>query len=327
MATRFEIVLHGDNPVSLRAAGEEALTEIERLENQLSLYRPTSEIAHLNARAAHESVRVSPAVFRLLQRANQLSDESGGAFDITVGPLIRCWGFMGANGAMPDPSAVAEARAKVGMHLVHLNEMDSTVRFARDGVMLDLGAIGKGYAIECAAELLRESGVSSALIHGGTSSVQAIGHPPDAEGWNVAIECPAESAAGGAAGGVARNPPSEAHTDLLAVVPLCDESMSVSAVWGKSFQSEGRMFGHVLDPRTGAPAMGALLAAVVLPSVTETDALSTALLTLGVDGHGLIARLREKMRSLVLERADGPVPYRVDARGLEVQSKAVASIA
>ncbi|HEY2953001.1 MAG TPA: FAD:protein FMN transferase, partial [Verrucomicrobiae bacterium] len=92
MATRFEIVLHGDNPVSLRAAGEEALTEIERWENQLSLYRPTSEIAHLNARAAHEWVRVSPTVFRLLRHAQQLSDESGGAFDITVGPLIRCWG-------------------------------------------------------------------------------------------------------------------------------------------------------------------------------------------------------------------------------------------
>ena len=326
MATRFEIVLHGDNPVSLRAAGEEALAEIERLENQLSLYRPASEIAHLNARAAHEWVRVSPAVFRLLRQAKQLSDESGGAFDITVGPLIRCWGFMGANGAMPDPRAVAEARAKVGMQLVRLNETDSTVRFASDGVMLDLGAIGKGYAIECAAELLREAGVSSALLHGGTSSVQAIGRPPEADGWNVAIEYPAASVASGAAGGVARNPPSEVRSDVLAVVPLRDEAMSVSAVWGKSFQSEGKTFGHVIDPRTGAPAMGALLATVVLPSVTETDALSTALLTLGLGGHDRIARLRHNMRSLVLERAEGPTPYRVSANGIDVQPKAFATI-
>src|SRR3989442_10292235 len=91
MATRFEIVLHGGNPVALRAAGEEALAEIARLEDQLSLYRPSSEIAHLNARAAREPVKVSPALFALLQHAQQLHRESGGAFDITVAPLVRCW--------------------------------------------------------------------------------------------------------------------------------------------------------------------------------------------------------------------------------------------
>src|SRR5580765_4854723 len=116
MATRFEIVLHGDNPVALRAAGEEALDEIERLEAQLSLYRPTSEIAHLNARAAREPVRVTPAVFALLQHAQQLHHETGGAFDISVAPLVRCWGFMGDTGRMPAPEDVAEARCKVGMH-------------------------------------------------------------------------------------------------------------------------------------------------------------------------------------------------------------------
>src|SRR3954470_1303737 len=93
MATRFEIVLHGDKPASLRAAGEEALEEIERLEAQLSLFRPSSEIAHLNARASHEQVRVSPTVFALLQQAQSLSCETDGAFDITISPLVRCWGF------------------------------------------------------------------------------------------------------------------------------------------------------------------------------------------------------------------------------------------
>ena len=101
MATRFEIVLHGDNPVELRAAGEEALTEIERVEAQLSLYRPTSEIAHLNARAARGPVRVTPSLFRLLQHAQRLHQETGGAFDITVAPLVRCWGFMGGTGEVP----------------------------------------------------------------------------------------------------------------------------------------------------------------------------------------------------------------------------------
>src|SRR5258705_4397288 len=122
MNPRFELVLHGENPVALRAAGEEALDEIDRLEAQLSLFRPASEIAHVNSRAAREPVRVTPSLFALLQHAQKLSAETGGAFDITVAPLVRCWGFMQGDGRIPDPDELAEARAKVGMHLVHLNE-------------------------------------------------------------------------------------------------------------------------------------------------------------------------------------------------------------
>ena len=175
MATRFEIVLHGENTAALRAAGEEALRVVEQLEAQLSLFRASSEVAHLNARAAREPVRVTPGLFALLQQAQKLHAESGGAFDITIAPLVRCWGYMGGDGRLPRPEEVNEARAKVGMGLVQLNPDDFTVRFAREGVMLDLGAMGKGYAVERAAEALREAGVASALLHGGTSTVQAIG--------------------------------------------------------------------------------------------------------------------------------------------------------
>lgn len=305
MATRFEIVLYGDDARSLRAAGEEALEEISRLEAQLSLYQPTSEIAHLNDRAAREPVRVTPGVFALLQRAKNISQESGGAFDITIAPLVRCWGFMHGRGHIPLPDALAEARAKIGMHLVRLNEADSTVRFAREGVMLDLGAIGKGYAVERAAEILREAGVGSALLHGGTSTVYALGHPPDAGRWKVAID----------------GPPWTRSTkpSPLALVLLKDESLSVSAVWGKSFQADGRTFGHVLDPRTGRPVAGALLAAVILPSATETDALSTALLVAGSSGHGQIARLRQDMRTLLATQSEDGKGFRLEAKGLEVQ--------
>src|SRR5581483_11423935 len=263
MATRFELVLHGNNPVALRAAGEEALREIERVEAQLSLYQPTSEIAHLNARAAQGAVRVTPSLFRLLQHARRLHQETGGAFDITVAPLVRCWGFMGGTGQVPCSEALAEARAKIGMEWLELKEDDFTVRFGREGVMLDLGAIGKGYALERAASLLLEAGVASALLNGGTSTIQALGHPPESECWKVAVEYPAPERPDG------RPLP-------LATVELRDEALSVSAVWGKSFQVDGKIFGHVLDPRTGQPATDAGLAAVVLPSAMETDALSTA---------------------------------------------------
>lgn len=310
MATRFELVLHGDNPVALRAAGEEALDEIERLEAQLSLFRPSSEIAHLNARAAWEPVRVTPPVFALLQRAQQLCQESGGAFDITIAPLVRCWGFMGGSGHLAQPTDLVEARACVGMSLVQLDPSDFTVRFARPGVMLDLGAIGKGYAIERATEVLREAGVTSALLHGGTSSVQALGHPPDAEFWKIAIEHP-QAGSGCPPASPASEPPA-ASPGWLATVPLRDEAMSVSAVWGKSFQAEGKTFGHVLDPRTGQPVTGTVLAAVVLPSATETDALSTALLTLGPAGHDTIANLRPGMRTLLV--AESGDRFHVEAR-------------
>ena len=291
MATRFELVLRGENSVGLQAAGEEALDEIDRLENQLSLYRPGSEIAQLNARAAREPVLVSPEVFSLLQHAQKLSDETGGAFDITIAPLVRCWGFMGGTGKMPTPEEVAAARELVGMHNVLLNEASRTVRFAREGVMLDLGAIGKGYAVEQAAKILREAGVESALIHGGTSTVYAIGQPPDCEAWKIAIEQPAVGACH------STSAPSELPTVLLH-----DEAMSVSAISGRAFQADKKYFGHVIDPRTGQPTEAALLSVVVLPSATETDALSTALLTLGAEGHERIARLRQNMRTLLLAR-------------------------
>jgi len=290
MATRFELVLHGDHPPALRAAGEEAFNEVERLENKLSLYRPASEIARLNARAAQEPVYVSPEVFALLQHAHRLHAETGGTFDITIAPLVRCWGFMHNQGKMPAPEAVVEAQARVGMEQVQLDPARRTVRFAREGVMLDLGAIGKGYAVERAVEFLRDAGVTSALLHGGTSTVAAIGHPPDAEAWTVAIERPPASVG-------------EIQFPELATVRLVDESLSVSAVWGRTFQAEGKIFGHVINPRTGQPVESAWLSAVVLPTATETDALSTALLTLGSAGLARLTALRPGLRALLVTRS------------------------
>ena len=286
MATRFELVLHEENATRLRAAGEAALREIERLEARLSLYRPTSEIARVNAQAARQPARVSPSVFGLLERARALQKESGGAFDITVAPLVRCWGFMHGKGRLPAPAEIEEARGCSGMAHVILDKQNNSVRFDKEGVMLDLGAIGKGYAIDCAAEILREAGVTSALLHGGTSTVYGIGSPPDAEGWKIAIDAGPDGA------GASRSGPADS-------VLLRDNALSVSAVWGKSFEVDGKKFGHVIDPRTGWPVNNAVQAAVVLPSATETDALSTALLVMGPDGLEDIRRLRPDMQARV----------------------------
>lgn len=298
MATRFELVLHGTNEAALRAAGEQALDEIDRLEAQLSLFRPTSEIADVNQRAHRAPVRVSPPVFALLQHARTLWEETEGAFDITIAPLLRAWGFLGGAGHLPESATLKAAREVVDMSLVQLDAAEFTVRFARPGVMLDLGAIGKGYAIERAAELLREAGVTSALLHGGTSTAISIGTPPDQVGWLIAVDPPPST--------VAAVPPGEATgpASPMATFRLKDESLSVSAVWGKSFTADNKSFGHVLDPRSGQPATGTLLSAVVLPSATESDAFSTALLVCGAAGQQKIAALRPGMQTFVVSEAE-----------------------
>jgi thiamine biosynthesis lipoprotein len=275
MATRFEFALHGANPAALRAAAEEALDEVERLENLLSLYRPHTDIARVNARAAAGPVRVAPEVFRLIERAFALSALTEGAFDITAGPLIKVWGFMGGSGSPADPVALAEARACVGPELVELDSSGFTVRFRRAGVMLDLGSIGKGHALDRAAEILREAGVTSALLHGGTSTVVALGTPPEADAWQIALPT--------------ASPISHLPSPISQIpIPLRDESLSVSAGWGKSFTDGSRVLGHVIDPRSGEPVAGVRCAAVVGPTATDSDALSTALL---VAGRGLYDRM------------------------------------
>jgi FAD:protein FMN transferase len=311
MATRFELVLHGGDAAALRAAGEEALDEIARLEDELSYFRPTSQVFLLNQEAAKRPVRVTPWLFRLLQQARCLSMDSGGTFDITVAPLMRCWGFYTRDGRVPEPQVLAEARACVGMNLIELDDACHTVRFAREGVQLDLGSIGKGFAVECAGELLREAGITSALLHGGTSTVLAIGAPPDAPHWLIALDHPSQHETHG-------TPP---HAPPWATFRLRDQSLSVSAVWGKSFTAADRSYGHVIDPRTGQPAEDALLAAVALPSATESDAFSTMLLTRGPGGFEEVLRLRPGLRALVASAVPGTELLRVEAAGFEMRPR------
>lgn len=247
MATRFEVVLFGP-----RGAGEEALAEIARLDSRLSRFRPGSDVSWINAHAAHRAVKVEPALFALLRRATRLSDATAGAFDITVGPLMRAYFEASA--------LVADARTCVGHQFLRLDARASTIRFERHGMSIDLGAIGNGFAVDAAINVLRARGVTSALVHGGASSVHAIGRPPDQEAWRIAWA---------PRGGRAR------------LVELRDSAVSVSAVHGKTVGIDGRCCGRVIDPRTGVPTSASQSAMVTGPSSLECDALSTALLVLG----------------------------------------------
>lgn len=319
MATRFEFVLHGERESALRAAGEEAIAEVHRIEAELSVFRPESQIARLNREAGHQAVRVTPELFTLLQHACQLSRATQGAFDITVGPLLEAWGFRQPIGHVPTDAELAEARDRVGIDRLQFDPRHHLVRFERPGVMVDLGAIGKGYALDRAVDLLREAGVTSALLHGGTSTVVALGRPPGDEPWKIAVEPPAPL--------ISQQPVSAGMPDTtvtlprnpaspLAIVELCDESLSVSAVWGKGFEADGTYYGHVMDPRAGRPVTGAWLAALVLPSATESDALSTALLVHGASFQESLRQHLPNSRSLMVHPSPTPPGFTVRSSGI-----------
>ena len=289
MGTEFQAVLAGKDPDFLRDAGNDALDEVERLEERLSHYRSDSEICDLNLRAPYGPVRVEPGLFRLIRRAVRLSEATGGAFDPTAGPLVKCWGFFRGQGRSPDEAAVAEAKERVGTHLLELDEAGSTVRYRRPGVEIHLGAIGKGYAVDLAVARLRSVGITAALVHGGTSTVYALGVPPGATAWEVGLCDPGN------------------REQRLAVIPLRDRALSTSGDYEQFFEWEGKRFSHILDPRTGRPAAGVRSATVLADNATDTDALSTAAFVDGVAGG---PRLLERFKGLgiALVPDDGPVP-------------------
>jgi len=258
MATRFELVLHGEDEALLRAAGEEALLEIEDCEQRLSLFRRDSVLSHVNRNAARDWVAVDADCFALLATCVELSRASGGAFDPSVGSLMRELGFR--DGASPAAGAAA-----VGLHALELDPDRLAVRLTDPGVQLDLGAVAKGHALDLAADLLRDAGIETALLHGGTSSVVAIGAPPGTDGWHVAI-------------GDAQGAP---------VAVLHDAALGVSSGKGRVVEHDGREIGHVVDPRTGEPCPTDVTAAVIASTGTEADAWSTAAL---VSGSSLISR-------------------------------------
>lgn len=268
MGTRFEVVLAGGVAADVRAAGEAALEEVRLLHDRLSAFSPGSVVSRLNERAAEGPVAVAGDVFALLALCREVWAASDGAFDATVGPLMDTWGFRVREGEAwtpPTDVELAEVRGRVGMGLVELNAEVRSVRFATAGVRLDLGAVAKGWALDAAAAILRERGVTSAFIHGGTSSVVAIGTPPGREGWAVHVR------------GVERR------------VVLRDSALGVSAGHGRQVVVNGELLGHVIDPRMGRPTRGAKVAAVVGASAAMADAWSTAALVVGGVPPGLPA--------------------------------------
>lgn len=268
---------------SAHAAAAAALDEIDRLEGQLTVYRNDSEVSRLNARAAREPEPVEASLFTLLLRARQLSADTGGAFDVTAGALIRAWGFLRGPRRLPSKVERQAALDAVGYQHLALDEASHSVRFHRPGMELNLGSIGKGYALDRAAEVLRQHGVGAALLHGGHSSVLAVGTPPGDElGWQVGISHPWRP------------------DRRLGVVRLRDRALATSAATFKHLDWNGRKLGHILDPRTGWPAEGMASATILAPTAADADALSTAMFILGLEMARVFLAARPHLAAVLL---------------------------
>jgi thiamine biosynthesis lipoprotein len=255
MGSTYTVELYGYDRVQMEAAADAAMDEARRLDDMLSNYKPDSEWSQVNRLAAQQPVNVSPELFQLLSACLEYSRESEGAFDITVGPLMKVWGFYRGTGHLPHRADVAAALTKVGYRHVHLDARASTVSFDRPGVEMDPGGIGKGYAVDRMVDVLRQNGVNAALVAGSGSSIYGIGAPPNQpQGWPVEIKDPWDT------------------RKTVAQVFLKNMSMSTSGSYEKFFRAEGRIYAHIMDPRTGYPAQGSVAVSVVTPRTIDSEA-------------------------------------------------------
>jgi thiamine biosynthesis lipoprotein len=309
MACLFEVALNaGQYPHGTEAAME-ALDLIDLLEDQLSIYREHSEVSRLNRRAAQEPIVVEERLFGLLVQARQLFEETGGAFDITSGPLTRIWGFYRRQGRMPTQVEIDAALACVGSQWLELDAEQQSVRFARPGMEINLGAIGKGHALDRAADLMDAAGVHDFLIHGGASSVLARGSRDAGQdsGFGVqgseGVQRPPLEVQSQAAETTGQVPDFRHGTlklgpkagwrvalkhplkpdERLAEFVLRNQALGTSGSGTQFFHYQGKRYGHILDPRSGWPADQVLAATVIAPTAALGDALSTAFYVGGIE--------------------------------------------
>ena len=301
MGSSFELRLPANTPGAVDLSCR-ALDLVDDLEAQLTVYRDDSELSRINATAHREPAVVEPRLFKLLEDAVALSRETGGAYDVTSGALSEAWGFVRGPRRVPESAVLADARARTGWHHLRLNPDKRTVAFDREGIRINLGSIGKGYAIDRVAELLRAYWWPTAgLIHGGRSSVYALGSPPGRFGgrWEVMLYNPFRP------------------ETPLGVFRLRNRALGTSGTSFQQFVLNDRVFGHIIDPRSGEPAEGPASVTVLAPTAATADALSTAFYLLGTDAAAAYIESHPEIGAVIVESGQatekgvGPVRMRV----------------
>jgi len=301
MACEFAVYLNAGKHDAATEHAVEALDLVESIEDQLSVYRNRSEVSQLNCLAATRPVKVDARLFSLLQTVRKLYDETDGAFDVTAGPLIKVWGFYRREGKLPSDEVLQEALACVGSVHVELAEATTTVEFDREGVEVNFGGIGKGFALDQCKSLLRSCGVSDFMIHGGNSSVLASGRRAGAsegQGWKVGIRHPSRP------------------ERRIAEINLQDRSIGTSGTGTQHFYHQGKKYGHIIDPRDGQPVDGILSTTVVAPSAAIADALSTAFYVMGFEPARQYCETHPDVGALMIQAGRKAGVVEIEAIGL-----------
>jgi len=261
MGSTFTVALYGDDRVKMEAAADAALDEVRRLDELLSNYKPDSEWSLVNKRAAARPERVSPELFRLLSDCWEYSRQSEGAFDITVGPLMKVWGFYKGSGHLPHRPEIQAALTKVGYRHMHLDAGAQTVWFDRPGMEMDPGGIGKGYAVDRGIAILQKAGFSHAMVNaGGDTRIigDRLGKP-----WIVGIRDPDDK------------------NKIVVRLPITDAAMSTSGDYERFFDEGGVRYHHILDPKTGKSPHKVRSVTIIGPYATRTDALTKSVFVMG----------------------------------------------
>ena len=267
MGTYASIVVVTSDSVRTAAVATRAMAEFWRIDSLMSNWTATSEVARVNRVAARAATPVEPEVARVIDAALTIGRQSEGAFDITVEPLVRAWGFIGGPRHVPSDSAAAAAARLVGSSRLHFDPATRLLRFDRDGMRIDLGGIAKGHAVDVVADSLRAHGVTDALVNL-SGNMLAIGRPAGRESWRIGVRDPRDRM------------PYFARLDLHS-----GEGISTSAKYEQFVAQNGRTYGHIMDPRIGRPADGLIGVTVIAPTAMIADGWSTSLFVLGpVDG-------------------------------------------
>lgn len=292
MATEFEAILYGEtcdtDPESLLSAGRAAFDAVDALENRISSWKSDSYTSLVNRRASQSPVEVSVDLLEILEDAKKIHVDTGGTFDVTVGPLIQFWKSREKLGIFPNHEEVKPVLQTVGLKQVLVDKQAHTIQFKRPGMNLDFGGIAKGLAVDRMANILIENGVKTARLNAGTSTILALGAPPEDSGWTVDILSPYNDGQG----------------EPVATVKICNEALSTSANTIRYLRIDGKCYSHIFNPHTGMPVTGISSATAIAPTGVESDALSTAFFVMGVEKVRAYCSAHPSVRAILLKDLD-----------------------
>ena len=288
MGTFARIVAVAANSDKARSSIQAAFAEIEKVDELMSDYKSDSEISNVNKVGFKQAVEVSESTYEVLQRSMEFSKLTGGAFDITVGPLVDVYRSAEKNGAAPSKEQIAQAKMKVGFEKLQLDDENRTVKFAVDGMRLDLGGIAKGYAIDKAVEAMQKCGASGAMVDIG-GDIRCFGTPPKGrDHWLIGVQDPNVTNDDIGTGG------------LLSTLKLTNAAVATSGGYRRFVLIEGKKYSHIIDTDRGSSASELASVTIISKDAITADALATAVSVIGSEeGLDLIEKMPEAEAILI----------------------------